>query len=133
MADYEKQANDFLNKHGITFQAIFKGDKCPPWDDDKHIHGDRYLCKFKRDGKRFSLSFWNSKHDQLNGNKPTAYDVLACLEKYEPEDFKNWAEGYGYDTDSRKVYKTYNAVCKEWDKVNAFFTDEELEELQEIN
>jgi len=34
--DYEKQAKDFLDKHGIKFKAIFRDDRCPLWDDEKH-------------------------------------------------------------------------------------------------
>jgi len=57
--DYEKQSRDFLTKHNISFKAVFKGDKCPLWDDPKHIHGDRYLITLKRDKRQYSFSFWN--------------------------------------------------------------------------
>jgi hypothetical protein len=138
MRDYETQATNFLTKHGITFSALFKGDKCPMWDDDKHIHGDRYLVVFQRgelgvNHQRFSLSFWNSLNDKEKGTTPTAYDVLAAITKYDPEDFESFCSNFGYDTDSRKALKTYNAVVKEWRDLSGFFTSEELEELAEIN
>ena len=64
---------------------------------------------------------------------PTAYDVLACLTKYDPDTFENFCSDYGYDEDSRKAEKIYNAVVEEWRNVCALFTDEEIEQLQEIS
>lgn len=64
---------------------------------------------------------------------PTAYDVLACLTKYDPNTFEDFCSEFGYDTDSKKAEKTYNAVVKEWQMVCALFTDAEIEQLQEIN
>jgi len=134
MSEYEQQAQDFLQRNGITFKAVFKGDKCPLWDDDKHIHGDRYLITFTRTltKKRFSLSFWNSLHDKENGIQPTPYDVLASITKYDPGNFADFCNEYGYDEDSCKAYTTFNAVLKEWQKVSTFFTEPEIMALEEI-
>lgn len=63
---------------------------------------------------------------------PTAYDVLACLTKNDPRSFNDFCDEYGYDNDSRKAEKIYNSVREEWYKVNGFFTNTELEQLQEI-
>jgi hypothetical protein len=130
--DYQKQGRDFLAKHNITFKATFKGDKCPMWDDVNHIHGDRYIATFKRGKRSFSLSFWNSLKDKEEGNTPTAYDVLTCIQKYDPGTFENFCGDFGYDEDSRKAEKTYKAVVKEWWRVYRFFTSSEIEEMQEI-
>ena len=64
---------------------------------------------------------------------PTAYDVLACLTKNDPGTFEDFCSEFGYDEDSRKAEKIYNAVLDEWKNVCALFTDEEIEQLQEIN
>lgn len=63
---------------------------------------------------------------------PTAYDVLACLTKYDPGTFENFCGEYGYDNDSRKAEKVYKAVVNEWQNVAMLFTDTEIEQLQEI-
>lgn len=63
---------------------------------------------------------------------PTLYDVLACLTKYDPETFEDFCSEYGYDTDSRKAYDTFQAVDKEWHEVKRLFSDC-LDELAEIN
>ena len=63
---------------------------------------------------------------------PTMYDILTCLTKYDPDSFENFCSEYGYDTDSRKAEKTYNAVYDEWLNVSRLFNDEQLEVLQLI-
>ena len=76
----------------------------------------------------------NGKSDKIHYPvAPTAYDVLACLTKSDPDTFENFCSEYGYDEDSRKAEKIYNAVLDEWRNVCALFTDEEIEQLQEIS
>lgn len=65
--------------------------------------------------------------------EPTAYDVLASITKYDPEDFKNFCSNFGYNEDSRTAEKVYKAVLEEYTNIKTLFNDEELELLQEIN
>lgn len=69
---------------------------------------------------------------EVKGTPPTAYDVLACLEKYGYEDFEDFCATYGYDTDSRRAEKIFKAVQKEYDNVCKLWSDEEIEQLREI-
>jgi hypothetical protein len=64
---------------------------------------------------------------------PTAYSILSCLTKYDCGSFEDFCNEFGYDTDSKKAEKTYNAVKDEYMNVCALFTDKEIEQLQEIN
>lgn len=64
--------------------------------------------------------------------KPTAYDMLACVEKSDPGTFEDFASNFGYDEDSRKAESIYRAVVKQWRETSRFFTSEELTEAQEI-
>jgi hypothetical protein len=66
-------------------------------------------------------------------NSPTAYDVLACLQKYEIDTFEDFCGDYGYDTDSRKAESIYKAVKDEHKNVSMLWNEDEIEELQEIN
>ena len=76
----------------------------------------------------------NKKSDTIHYPvAPTAYDVLSCLTKSDPGTFEDFCSTYGYDEDSRKAEKIYNAVLDEWKNVCALFTDGEIEQLQEIN
>lgn len=134
MTDYEKEAEDFLARHNIKFKATLGVTKCPLWCDSKHIHGDHYRISFKApDRKSFNLSFWNSFNDARAGKTPTAYGVLTCIQKYDPGDYEEFCSEMCYEQDSRRALKTYSLVVKEWEKVRDFFSEEELEEIQEIN
>ena len=64
---------------------------------------------------------------------PTAYDVLACLQKYDIGTFEDFCSEFGYDTDSRSALKTYEACKEEFTNLQTLFTDSEIELLQEIN
>ena len=62
---------------------------------------------------------------------PTAYDILACLTKYNPGSFEDFCGDFGYDEDSRTAESTFLAVIKEWNETERMFSDL-MEELQEI-
>ena len=64
--------------------------------------------------------------------EPTNYDILTCLTKYDPETFENFCSEFGYDEDSIKALKTYEAVKKESADLQTLFNEEELNELAEI-
>jgi len=68
----------------------------------------------------------------VNFSKPTAYDILCCLTKYDPGTFENFCSEFGYDEDSRKAEKIYKAVKDEYQNVCALFSDSEIELLSEI-
>lgn len=126
--DYEKQALDFARKNGIKLTFIGDPEYKIYFDDDKEY---RYVfkCKLSRNGKSYTFSFGQSIAN--DSKEPTIYDVLACLTKYDPEDFRSFCREFGYNDDSMKAFKTYKAVVKEWNNVNRLFSDI-LEGLQEI-
>ncbi len=69
---------------------------------------------------------------KVKGTPPTAYDVLACLQKYDVGTFEDFVNEFGYDEDSKRAHKTYKAVVKEFDNVCKLWSDEEIEQLREI-
>ena len=73
----------------------------------------------------------NSKNP--NFKQPDLYAILCCLTKYDPGTFENFCSEFGYDEDSRKVYKIYQAVKEEYMNMCSLFNDEELELLSLIN
>jgi hypothetical protein len=138
ISEYEQKAIDFLNKYGIKYSAKFKGYK-RHFADDKEER-DTFLCTLRRNGKSISFNFGQSINDTTGygTNPPTAYDLLTSVTKYDPYDFHNFCGDYGYEEfasdgyENRKSMRIYKAVEKEWQKVNSFFSAEEIEELQEI-
>lgn len=69
---------------------------------------------------------------EVKGIPPTAYDVLACLQKYEIGDLENFCEDMGLSSDSIKARKLHKAVEKEYNDVCKIWSDEEIGLLQEI-
>ena len=64
--------------------------------------------------------------------KPTPYDVLSCLTTYEEGSVKDFCGEYGYNEDSCKAHKTYDAVRDEYINIERLFSKEEIDLLQEI-
>lgn len=135
-------------------------DKINVFPRKTHIHGKHYRCTVSGAGRgHVSFDFWNSYSDEeynalgckayrmgetvfkysdrriINGSRqctPVAYDLLACIQKSDVDTFENFCAEFGYDTDSRRAFDTFEAVQKEWRKIQKFFKVEEIEALQEM-
>ena len=132
--DYLKQAEDFLWRFGVEFSyKLCKKNPVPfPNESTKACHY-HFKARLKRMSRSISFNFYGSKFDFEKENKAmSAYDLLASITKYDPGTFEYFCEAYGYNNDNIRSKKIYNAVCAEWEKVNGFFTDYELERLREI-
>ena len=125
--DYQQQANEFATATGTKLK-INRTTYGKHFADDKE---SRYIfnCTLTRNGKRYTFNFGQSI--AAGNTKPTMYDILTCLTKYDPETFENFCSEYGYNTDSIKALNTYKAVKREFKGVNRLFSDI-LEQLQEI-
>ena len=131
-SDYIKQATDFLTATGTTFAATYKKHDFY-FQDDKQAR-DIYKIVLKNKNHRFGFTFGQSINNSNYGkNPPSPYDVLSCLTKYDVGKFNDFCNNFGYDVDSRKAYKTYKAVLREWKNVERLFTPEQIELLKDIN
>jgi hypothetical protein len=133
--EYDKQPADFLVKFGLKFRAVQHADRCPPFCDGKHVHGDRYRVTISRKGGRVSFDFWNSLKDVQDGKTELRpYDVLACIsgDVNCPETFEDFCSEYGYEEDSRKAEQMWRRCAAFGRRLRAFFSEEEIKELQEI-
>lgn len=160
--DYEKQAQDFLDKTETEFKIAFVSHG-KHFVDDKETR-DVYECTFSRGTRSFTLEFGNSVYssakfrygslvandmqtlskmakrhlakgevmENKNFKVPTAYDVLACVQKHDVGTFKDFCSEYGYDEDSRKAEKTFHDVVVEYNNVQKIWSEEEIELLREI-
>lgn len=114
MSEYIEHANEFCRKYGVTIDWEYQGkdinDDC---DDGKYRNKWKFtIC---RGGKKYSGMFWDSVNNTQKGcPQPSAYDLLACLEKYDPYTFKDFCDEFGYDSDSRRSKRTYKEVCREY-------------------
>lgn len=128
MNDYTKQANKFASKYGVKLSVIGEPEYRKYFADDKE---QRFVFKLRltRNKKQYTFTFGQSISE--GSKEPNLYDVLACLTKYDPYSFEDFCSEYGYDSDSRKAEKVYNAVCKEWVAVERLFGDC-LDDLREV-
>jgi hypothetical protein len=132
MTDYERKAQAVLKQLGMTFRAVHKADRCPPWGHEKGcIHGDRYIVTIRRTSGRRSirLDYWNSWHDAQNGViELGAYDVLSTIssEASMPTNPDEVADELGPMPPSQAI-----AAAKFAARLQRFFTASELETLAE--
>lgn len=96
-------------------------------DRDKPIQGQ--LLWAAKNAERS----YNPKLDKIRKPEPpTAYDVLACMQKYDVGSYEDFCSEFGYDTDSRTAEKIYRAVVEEYKNLAMLYSDAELEEMAEI-
>jgi hypothetical protein len=161
--DYQQQAIDFLKKYNIEISINFESTRKYFFDDK--VKRDVYNIVLSKQNKKFEFNFgasidstekrrialnpsWSDYHEKNKNLKtsrkklleqatPTAYDVLACLQKYEVGDLDDFLSEFGYTIekpgDLRKYQKIHLAVYEEWHNISRFFSTQEISELQEIS
>lgn len=139
MNEYDKQANDFLKRNNLQFKAVLKDEKSPPWSKQP-MHGRHYVVTLSGstpfgNKRKISFDFWGSIKDREDGViELRAYDVLACISSdvYYPETFNEFCEDYGYSPDSISAIPTFRRCITLGKKLRKFFSEKEIEELQDI-
>lgn len=82
-----------------------------------------------------AFDFWGSIADaEKCETVVSAYDVLACIsgDVNCPDTFKDFCAEFGDDEDSIKALQTFRRCSAFAKRLRAFFTDGEIEQLQEI-
>jgi hypothetical protein len=106
---------EFITTHGIVATAT-QIDSNPNMTDmpEGSKHWSVMLLRVNGDDKMTVEFSQGPAHTQ----PPTAEDVLDCLASdavgwNNAEGFEDWCGEYGYDTDSRRAERTYNAIRKQ--------------------
>lgn len=106
----------------------------PDWEDG-YLH-NTYDVSIRKGRNWMRVKFWDSAYNTDAGEKPSEYDILACLAKYDVGTLEDFVDEYGYDINSvqdfRRCERMHKAVVKEYRGLCRIFTEEELEELREI-
>lgn len=115
LTEYEKQARDFLKRNGATLTISAAGIVNGfPFDSRDHQNHNKYIVKIRRGGKSYQFPFYDSAANTWSGQRPGAYDVLACVEKSEPYgDVWDFADEYGYTIEDRDSFKKVERIYKE--------------------
>ncbi len=131
--EYAKQAQDFLQSTGVNLRIRLSNTKTAPWDkrDEDRNH---YLVTLSRKGQRMTFDFFGSINDAASGREPNSYDVLSCISSdyYTPDSFAEFCGEYGYDQDSITALKMFKRCDRFAKRLQAFFTEQEAQQLSEI-
>lgn len=123
--EYNKMATDFLAKHDATMTIEFR-DVVDMWGGIRNA----YDVTIERNGDSFMVDFKDSVANYRSDKEPTEYDILACLEKYGYDSYKDFCEEFGY-LGSEETLEQYRAIMDEYDNVIGLFGDC-MDELREI-
>lgn len=148
ISEYQRQAAEFLQASGtvMSINKIGTVDGFPFDSKDTRPH-DKYIVVLRSNGKTYDFPFYDSAHNYYVNQdrvycgqraiKPTAYDILACLQSYPVEaDVWDFANEFGYEIDSRESFNRVNEIHRECRKQYAalldLFGEEWMEKLAEI-
>ena len=102
--------------------------------DNTDMEGDHYYCTLKKNKNTYA--FYYTKGYGFKGEPPTISEILETfIEDTGPvgyKDFEEWANEYGYDTDSLKALRIYKAIKRQNAHVSRVLGEDLLKELEEI-
>lgn len=120
----------FIRENRIRLESEMVGDN-PHFDSGDNWQGYHYKVTLKRPGKQLTTFF--SMGIGLD-HEPTVEEVLDCLASDSCgidccTTFEEWCGNYGYDSDSRKAHRLYQAVKRQHGKLIAFLGRDLYKEL----
>jgi len=144
LSQYDRQASGFLRTTGATIEKKYL--KTGKHFADDTQDRDIYSIIIRRGNDAMQFDFGQSIQSTQERAEamrkampfypqafaPSNYDILACLQKTDPGTLHDFCLDYGYDEDSKKAEKIYDAVVKEYKGLCRLFSDKELEAMQEI-
>ena len=127
--NYQAQAFNFLKRCNATIEIKDHGFEVAPFFGDNKQRRT-FNITIKRNGLIWKFKFYGN----LLGDDITAYDILACIQKYEvSSDLFVFMNEYGYtiNENEKQIRKLHKAVLKEYENVIRLFGDV-IEKLQAI-
>ena len=142
MSNIEESVDDYLSSIQVKFSAVYVR-------KNSATHGTfpgafRWSVAFQRVGRGASapedFDFYMGSACVVKGTMetpkaPCACEVLYCLLADSiavDMPFEAWAEEYGYDADSRKAARIYEACLDNAKKISRIFTAEERKALADL-
>jgi hypothetical protein len=112
----------FIRRHKIRMVATMVDSN--PNMNDMPAGSTHWRCVFRCRSRQMTIPF---SQGPAISRKPEAADVLDCLASDAAEfenarSFEEWASEYGYDEDSRKAEKVYNAVERQTNLLRRFLS-----------
>ncbi len=127
MDEYTQQAEKFLEDTNTTFTVVaYRGRALPVFSDN---YMDMWTVCLERNGEEWDFNFYMGLGH--HGAEPTAYEVLATLEKYDVGDIEQFCAEFGYNLYAENTKAIYKGVIDAYSHVVDMFEDC-LDELREI-
>jgi hypothetical protein len=131
MNEYEQQANNFLNKHGLLLHAQLVPFAPPSWLGENGVCGDKYrVSLIRKNGQGvFEFDYWSSYNDAQKQDRPTEYDILTCLssDAYLPDSVDEMLREFGGND-----RKQAQAAVTHAKALRKFLSEQELQDIGEI-
>jgi hypothetical protein len=120
---------ELLNEFTFTYDEGVPHDRVPDWALDNYS----FEVTISRNGNEATFDFFMG---QGTDGTPKLENVLECLvsdyQSYKSTaSFIEWADEYGFDSDSIKALNTYNLVKENAIKLDTLLTGIEVDALQE--
>lgn len=103
-------------------------------DSNPHMYDsrdmDHWKCVLRMGNRRMTLVF--SMGFGHHGAEPKLGEVLDCIASdasAADQDFEDWCSDYGYECDSRKGYKTWQATRQQAEKLRKFLGSDLFEQI----
>lgn len=131
---HEYKAKQFLAEHGLRMRITLSDSKPAPWDGPSGHHYRVTITRERTRGARIVFDFFGSVADAEKGEDITPYDVLSCVSSdvHTPETFADYCREFGEEEDSIKAKQTFRRCDRFARRLRAFFTEGEIESMQEI-
>ncbi len=139
-SSYQQDAVNFLVRSGTVIKIVPYGEvRGFPLDQNDRSLRTEYRVTLRRGEQTYTFPFYDSAERHKKANKrPSAYDILACLEKYPVQsDVWEFAREFGYTINDRKSFdrvSNIRAACEDqYNKLYRLFGKEWMNELRKIN
>lgn len=130
---YQEHAKRVLAKCGGSMSMVLSDTKAAPWNDDDPRYRPHYRVTLTGPGGRYQFDFWDSIQSGEKGEKPTEYDVIACLAWNTTELFPEYCKEFGYSEDSRRAHQCWKSCLAQTRALHRIFPSETAREaLMEI-
>ena len=131
-----------MEKVSDKIQVRFVDDGFRPYFDSSEESRQVYKVYISYNGKKTMFTFGDSIANSYDGKNPenneeeyqeyknTILDCVTMDYHSECENFDDFCAEFGYESDSRKAYKTYKAVKRQSAKLHRVFTEADIEQLR---
>lgn len=99
------------------------------WDDS----ASHWAVEIRRGAEKFSINYsMGSAHKGNPDPLDVVFSLLSDIRDVEDREFEDWAGDMGFDPDSRKAERVFEACRETLANMRNLFTDLEMEDLQTL-